>query len=157
MNNRLKALSTRIRGNLSDLERVTERVLDIWQRAKTSGDDYYLDSVALNLHDFYSGLERIFELIAENVDGSLPGGEGWHISLLQRMTEEVPVTRPAVISDQVFQQLNEYRGFRHVVRNVYTFRFDPIKIEKLVTSLPVCFTGVKAELSAFANFLEERA
>jgi hypothetical protein len=36
---------------------------------------YYLDSVALNLQGFYSGIERIFELIVLTVDRSRPAGE----------------------------------------------------------------------------------
>lgn len=37
--------------------------------------DAYLNSVALNLHCFYSALERIFELIALELDGGTLGGE----------------------------------------------------------------------------------
>jgi len=126
-----------------------------WQRARRANDDYYLDSVALNLHGFYSGLERIFALIAEIIDGSLPQGENWHLLLLQQMTAETPETRPAVISEEVSRRLNEYRGFRHIVRNVYTYRFDPAKVEKLVRDAPGLFAQLKAELSAFADFLEQ--
>jgi len=35
----------------------------------------YLDSAALNLHGFYSGLERLFELIARHVDGPFQWGD----------------------------------------------------------------------------------
>ena len=42
--------------------------------AQTAIDqDAYLNSVALNLHSFYSGLERIFELIAQELDGGVRG------------------------------------------------------------------------------------
>ncbi len=152
--NRPNTLAARIRENFSELDRVIERVNEGWQRAKTTGDDYYLDGVALNLHGFYSGLERIFELIAEVVDQSVPQGENWHQKLLQQMAVEIPNVRPAVISENVFQQLNEYRGFRHIVRNVYTYRFDPNKIDNLVRAVPELYQQVKAELLAFATFLE---
>jgi hypothetical protein len=152
--NRLQTLAGRIRENLNELDRVIERINEGWQRAKTTGDDYYLDGVALNLHGFYSGLERIFELIAEVVDQSVPQGENWHQKLLQQMAAEIPNVRPAVISETVFQQLNEYRGFRHIVRNVYTYRFDPNKIENLVRAVPELYQQVKAELLAFATFLK---
>jgi hypothetical protein len=49
------------------------------------------------------------------------------------MTKEVPGIRPAVVSMTTCQRLDEYRGFRHVVRNVYTYQFDPVKVEKLGT------------------------
>lgn len=150
---RLVRLANRIRQELAELEHVLMRISEGWKRARRSDDDYYLDSVALNLHGFYSGLERVFTLIAETIDGSLPQGENWHLLLLQQMMEETPHVRPAVISKEVGRRLNEYRGFRHIVRNVYTYRFDPAKVEKLVRDAPGLFAQLKAELSAFADFL----
>lgn len=96
---RLRLLAQRIRANLDDLEQVVDRIAVGWQRTWQTNDDYYLDSVALNLHGFYSGVERIFELVAENVDRLLPQGENWHQLLLQQMAQELPGIRPALISD----------------------------------------------------------
>jgi len=67
------------------------------------------------------------------------------------MTKEVPGIRPAVISTEAGTRLDEYRRFRHVVRNVYTHSFDH---GKLVNSAPELFARTKAELLAFAAFLE---
>jgi len=50
----------------------------------------------------------------------MPAGEHWHQLLLEQMASEIGGVRPAVISDATRQALDEYRGFRHVVRNVYT-------------------------------------
>ena len=113
-----------------------------------------MDGAALNLHSFYSGLEKIFRLIAIHVDDILPKGENWHQILLKQMTEELSDIRPAVISDSVQQNLDEYRGFRHIVRNVYTYKFDSTKIEKLISSARPLFAQLEAELLAFADFLE---
>jgi hypothetical protein len=156
-NERLYQLAARIRSELTEIERVLERIAEGWQRSKTSADDYYLDGVALNLHGFYSGLERIFELIATVIDGSKPTGQNWHQLLLRQMTEELSGVRPAVISHSTYDQLDQYRAFRHIVRNVYTFRFDPMKIERLVQKVPASFSQSRAELLAFADFLEQRA
>jgi hypothetical protein len=68
------------------------------------------------------------------------------------VTKEVPGIRPAVISTETGTRLDEYRQFRHVVRNVYTDRFDPAKLGKLVNSAPELFARTKAELLAFAAF-----
>jgi hypothetical protein len=111
----------------------------------------------LNLHGFYSGVERIFELVGEHVDGTLPRGENWHQLLLQQMAQEVPGIRPALISETVYQQLGEFRGFRHIVRNVYTYNFDPAKMGKLVDSAPRLHAALRAELYAFASFLEHKS
>jgi hypothetical protein len=69
------------------------------------------------------------------------------------MSEKTDI-RPAVISEQHSQKLDEYRRFRHLVRNMYTNRLQPDKIEGLVRSLPDLWVGVKAELLAFADFLD---
>ena len=151
----LAGLANRIRQELAELEHVLARIDEGWQRAQQSNDDFYLDSVALNLHGFYSGLERIFALIAEIIDGFLPQGENWHLLLLKQMAEEKPQLRPAVISEAVSNRLNEYGGFRHVVRNVYTYHFDSVKVGKLVHSAPDLFKQLQAELLAFASFLEQ--
>ena len=151
----LAKLAERIRQELSEISRVVTRTSEGWERARRSNDDYYLDSVALNLHGFYSGFERLFTQIAEVVEGDLPHGESWHQLLLRRMMTEVPMIRPAVISNETSAKLDDYRGFRHVVRNVYAYKFDPDKLEKLVRSVPELFAQLKAELLAFASFLEQ--
>jgi hypothetical protein len=154
---RLRQLAQRIRVELVELENVVRRIETGWERVQRSHDDYYLDGVALNIHGFYSGLERTFELIAAYVDGTKPTGENWHQALLQQMTKEHPGIRPAVISETTLALLDEYRGFRHVVRNVYTFKFDPSKIKNLVINISPSFKQVQTELLAFADFLDQQA
>jgi len=76
---RYLVVASRIRQELTDLERVVSRAEQAMGLARNSTEhDLYLDSVALNLHDFYGGLERIFRHIATGVDQSLPGGPEWH-------------------------------------------------------------------------------
>ena len=157
MNSLYKELVERIRGEVTDLERVVQRALRSWPQAqKSSGEqDAYLDSVALNLHSFYSGLERLFELIARHVDRSLPEGGTWHRDLLHRMADDVANLRPAVIGQDNAVSLDEFRRFRHLVRNVYTMNLMPDKMTALMTVLPVLWPRLRAELKAFADFLEE--
>jgi len=150
-------LVERIRGEALDLERVVQRALRVWPQAqKASGDqDAYVDSVALNLHSFYSGLERLFELIARHLDRSLPKGETWHRDLLLQMAQDVADVRPAVIDQDSVQSLDEFRRFRHLVRNVYTMNLAPDRMASLMSVLPGLWERLRAELLAFADFLEE--
>ena len=150
----LTALAGRIRGNLDEINRIVDRALMLSVKALQSGDDGYWDGVALNLHNFYSAAERIFEDIARTMDGSIPSGSDWHISLLVQISEEAKERRPAVISYELRSVLDEYRGFRHVVRNVYAFKFRPSRLKELVDGLPGCFNSLKQDLFAFAEFLE---
>ncbi len=155
MNFPLLELVERIRGEIPNLDYTVQRVQAAWAQARQKPEESaYLDSVALNLHGFYSGLERLFELIARHVDGLLPGGEMWHRDLLWRMTQDVPNVRPAVISRESGKALDEFRRFRHLVRNVYTMSLSLEKVAGLVSVLPALWSTVRAELSAFADFLE---
>ncbi len=156
MNERLLPLAHRIRDELGELERLIQRAQEGWRRAQQSSDDFYLDSVALNLHGFYAGVERLFTLIAGLVDGTRPVGANWHQVVLQQMADEVPRVRPAVISPGTHAALDEYRGFRHLVRNVYTFQLDPAKVGRLVQHAPAVLGQMSRELLAFADFLEQR-
>jgi hypothetical protein len=58
------ALADRIRGTVLDLDGVTDRAMRSWSHAQKAlqDRDVYLDSAALNIHGFYSGMERIFEI-----------------------------------------------------------------------------------------------
>jgi hypothetical protein len=144
-----------IHQELEELQRVLSRIQEGWERSRRSNDDYYLDSVALNLHGLYSGFERVFTHIAETIDGDLPRGEDWHKLLLGQMKNEFPGIRPAVISTETAEVLDELRKFRHVVRNVYTHRLDPVRLGKLVKDSSKIFAQLNAELLAFAAFLEQ--
>ena len=70
MNKVYEELVERIRGEIPDLDRLLQRALQAWTHSHTSTkeQELYLDSVALNLHGFYSGLERLFELIARHIE-----------------------------------------------------------------------------------------
>jgi hypothetical protein len=152
-------LARRIRGELSDLERAVARVGRAWEKARGAGSDQdlYLDAVALNLHGFYSGLERLFELVARRQGGDLPAGPSWHEQLLTSMTEEVNERRPAVLSKASAERLDEYRRFRHLVRNVYATNLLPERIASLVDGLPGLWAQLRAELAVFADFLDAGA
>jgi len=59
-----------------------------------------------------------------------------------------------VISEPLKEALEEYRGFRHVVRNVYTYHLKPEKLKLLVDNLENTFKTASEELTAFGDFLK---
>lgn len=152
-----RAIAGRIRTELQELTRVVGRATRIWQQAMVSTDDYYVDATALNLHGFYAGIERLLEIIADGIDQAKPSGPYWHQELLRQMAAEIPGVRPPVLSLETRDRLDRYRGFRHVVRNVYTFNFDAEQINVLVKQLPPTMERVSRELLGFADFLEQLA
>jgi hypothetical protein len=149
-------LAARIRQELDDLERAVARAERAIQtaRQRPEDQDLYIDSAALNLHDFYAGLERIFERVGSKVDGDIPAGREWHRDLLRQMSSERAGLRPPVLSIEAVELLDEFLRFRHVVRNVYAFQFDPERIVRLVQKMQVSFGQIRVELENFAAFLE---
>ena len=150
-----QALVQRIRSELGDLDRAVAAVQRHWKRAasESADQDAFLNSVALNLHGFYNALERVMELIAVDLDGAALGGEAWHSELLRQVALEMPSLRPAVISEGTRQSLDEYRRFRHRVRNIYAANLNVSQLEPLVSRLAGVWTTLKAELAGFADYL----
>ena len=151
------SLADRIRQELDNLLRVVKRADHAMDAARrqTEDQDLFVDSAALNLHDFYAGLERIFHQIATTVDGHIPAGTGWHRNLLNQMQVEVTDLRPPVLSEEAVQTLDEFLRFRHVVRNVYAFRFDPERVKRLVDIMQPTLEQIQTERMEFVSFLEQ--
>ena len=98
-------------------------------------------------------IDQVFKRLSEAWQRARRTGDDFY-ALLVQMSKEVAGIRPAVISPQTVKCLDEYRGFPHVVRNVYTYHFDEAKLEKLVLGAGDAFAQVRAEILAFADFLD---
>lgn len=154
---RYRLLQERIRQEIEELERIQAAVLRHWRSALTSAvdQDAYLNSVALNLHSFYSGLERVFELIANDIDGSRLGGGDWHAELVRQMTLDLGSVRRPVLNARTAQALDELRRFRHLVRNIYAANLIPDRIRPLVEDLPGLWRELRLQLETFNSYLED--
>jgi hypothetical protein len=105
------------------------------------------------LHDSCSAVERIFQHIAVQIDGGLPGGSDWHVQLLQRMTTPIETVRPAVIDRETARKLDEYLRFRHVFRHVYGFELQWERCQLLLHQLPKTAEALVQQLAKFDAFL----
>jgi hypothetical protein len=130
------------------------RLQEAWQAFQQTSNNLYLDSVALSLHGFYNGIERLFEMIAALIDGDRPAQTNWHQALLEQMATEIPEVRPAIISFSSRNLLDGYCRFRHVVRHIYGFQLAADQLLPLVEMAPTTFAQVNSELIAFAQFLD---
>jgi hypothetical protein len=137
-----------------DVAQIVKRAQRLQAKALEQNDDDYCDGVALNLHSFYTAVERILEDIAREIDESVPSGPEWHRDLLAQLAAEFPGVRPAVLQPSLRSCLNEYRGLRHVIRNVYTFNLNPSRLRDLVEMLPACHDALVSDLATFCVFLE---
>ena len=106
------------------------------------------------LHDFYTGVEKIFRLIAARADQDLPMGEDWHIQLLQRMSVPVEGIRSRVIDEGLEKDLEEYLRFRHLFRNIYGFDLKWERCQPLVAKLGNILANFKEQIGNFKAFLD---
>ncbi len=94
-----------------------------------------LDSVEKD-SDAYEG---IVGGIAMNLQ-SAPAGTQWHQDLLTHMIEAFE-NRPAVLSANTAKDLQPLLGFRHVVRNAYSYTLDAERVLENADRLLGCFTN----------------
>ncbi|MCS4138401.1 hypothetical protein GGQ13_001835 [Salinibacter ruber] len=152
------AVAGRIRREVEQIEDVVDRAQAIWADVDPNRPaDHRIDAVALNLHGFYAGLERVFKIVAERIDQTVSEGGSWHQELLGQMNAELNGVRPPVLSNEARKRLDRYRGFRHVVRNAHAFEFDLEQIDLLVKRLPDTADLVFKDLRAFTGTLDRMA
>jgi uncharacterized protein YutE (UPF0331/DUF86 family) len=140
---------------LERLEKEIERVSMEASKQKAFLDVFY-ESLALKLHNFYTGCKRIFQIIASELNGALPSGYDWHKRLLERMAIQRE-ERPAVISQETAKNLEEYLAFRHVVRNIYGYELESRRIDPLVARSKKVFEQFHAEVCQFTKWLRTLA
>ncbi len=107
-----------------------------------------LSALAATLHSFYNGAENIFKRVAVELDGEPVRGDAWHRELLLRMKTPT-ARRPALLSEELHDTLNEYLRFRHVFRNAYSFELDWQKLSPLVLRLEETFQKLEKALDDF--------
>lgn len=118
-------------------------------------DKYLLRTKASFLADFYMGVERIFKIIAEELNGGAPKGEDWHKRLLLDMSLNIGERRP-VISRELQGRLLMFLGFRHVVRQVYGFELDEKRLEALSIHFEPVLEQFIREIEDFFKFLQDQ-
>lgn len=88
--NRLRRLAGELARERRALERVvTEVHAALTLFATRPPTSLEVRGAADLLHDFYTGTEKAFDLIATTIDGGAPEGGSWHRRLLESMRRSV--------------------------------------------------------------------
>lgn len=91
---------------------------------------------ALDLHDYFTACEALFERVARGLDGDVPTtGPDTQRQLLEQMAAEIPGVRAAVLDGPLRAWLHELRSFRHVVRHAYGTPLRADRLRALVREL----------------------
>jgi len=149
----MQRIRAEILAELQQVSKLMGEYKDFIDKYSGHMDTYLLRVKASFMADFYMGIEKIFRLIVEELNGGTPRGEGWHKRLLQSMSLELKGIRPAVISHALYSDLLKFLGFRHVVRQAYGFQLDARKLEELERIFVKTWERSAEEINLFCRFL----
>ena len=150
-------LIQRITDERAKIDRVIESITELLQEIEVAVPrhrKFFEELTAKKLVEVYSGIERIFERIAREVDVHTPTGKQWHNDLLEQMAKQRP-ERPPVIAEKTLLKLKKLLDFRHKVNNIYGDELIYEKAEEHAKPIAGLFATVSEELDAFAAFLTE--
>lgn len=142
-----KIIKQQIQFKIEEIDRLFVEYELIFKKIELQEPDLF-DMTILGsiLHSFYNGVENIFEIIAKNIDNSIPVGNKSHQELLQQMAiknEE----RKAIISEELYIQIREYATFRHFYRHAYSFQLNWNKMKPLIDNLFTVWNTLKLSLN----------
>lgn len=144
-----RRLAAEIASELESLALLEEQSAE----APQGDDTFSLRARGSILHDFYSGIERVFVRIAEELNGGVPQGEQWHRQLVKDMSLEIPGVRPTVIDEELARSLGDFRRFRHVFRNVYGFALEDQRMRPLEERLPAVLAAFRQQVGEFLAWI----
>jgi len=150
-------LEARVRRELEQLRRLKRELEAIMKpyRHRPVTSTTVLRALGSILHDFYSGVEKIFINVAKEIDRTMPKAEGWHRLLLEQMTLQLNRRRPPVIDTELAEELLGYLAFRHRFRNLYGFDLEWKRMEGLIRSLPETLDRFAVRIESFLEALEK--
>jgi len=150
----LKRLAAEVRDELERISKLMKEYREFIRKYSKHRDMHLLRVNASYMADFYMGVEKIFSTLIEELNGGNPKGEAWHKRLLLAMTLEVKGVRPAVISNALYENLVQFLGFRHIVRQAYGFQLDEKKLYELEKIFEKTYRRFSIEIKDFCNLLE---
>jgi hypothetical protein len=157
MKHNLELLKADINDELAKLTRLRqefERIKGWLDKPAKEVSQYDRAAIGYYLHSFYNGCEALFTSVARFFENDL-SNESWHKDVLRRMTYEVKGYRPAVIDQELYRLLNDFRGFRHVFRHSYTFELDWERERLVALKFEQASSLVAEQVSAFLVKLDE--
>ena len=152
------ALIQRISDERVKIEGTIKKITERLEKIKTAPIAYREEietTIAKNLVDCYRGIENIFKQIAMDIDLRIPDGSRWHKELLIQMSESQAERQP-VISEAIFEVLEEFLEFRHVFNNIYGEELIYERTEKNAKQIGELFGTLSKELDAFIAYLEKQ-
>lgn len=143
------ALKSMVEDELIALARVAQEMAETLAACAQPPTRIELRAIATMLHEFYNGVERIFERIAISLGEGLPRGSYGHIDLLAQMATTQSNARLAVIDEPLRTRLEEYLKFRHFFRHAYSYTLEWNRLRWLAEQLDATLQLLREQLQIF--------
>lgn len=153
----IELLKADIRDEITNLERIIEEYTKIESKLNLPDEKVsYFDRGAIGylLHNFFNCCENVFTSIAKFFENDL-ASTTWHKNLLKRMKIEISGFRPRVIDEELYNLLDDFRGFRHKFRHSYSFDLDWEKERIVAKKLPQAATLFREQIENFLRTIEQ--
>jgi len=143
------AIKALVEDELVALERVTREMEDLLAECAQPPTRTELRAVASMLHEFYNGVERIFERLAISLGEGIPQGSYWHADLLAQMAAAREGMRPVVIDEPLRARLKDYLDFRYFFRHAYGYTLEWSQLRWKAENLSDTLTMLRSQLRVF--------
>lgn len=139
----------RLNRDLDAIPKLVSGLTDLLKTWNPADSEHALRACATYLEDFYTAAEKIFERITRDIDEQMPVGPRWHADLLNQVASEIPGIRPPVITEATRRDLDEFRTFRHLQRNIYGHELNWERVHRLAERMPQVANALVKDLLDF--------
>jgi hypothetical protein len=121
-----------LRAEVADDCRVVTDTASLARDRFGSGGDAELEACAFQLARLYNVIEQLAMRVAKAFENNIDDEQGWHMELLRRLSIAIPGVRAPLFPAELLLDLQELRGFRHVVRHAYDLTLRKDKLAALL-------------------------
>ena len=143
-------LEADLRARSRDIARIGERIQSRLETFAQSPEG--VDSMGYQLHNLYGACEQLFEVITRFFENRVDEGR-YHADLLRRMQLDLQGIRPALLSEETADALDELRRFRRLFRHAYTANLDAGRVAGLAAGAARVRGDFEADLERFLALL----
>lgn len=153
----LLSLDSENQKSIEILNTIIEKIRLLKKRLKTSSDDEFLwIAMAQLLATYYTLCETILFRCAQSFGNTLEPSK-WHKSLLEKMRIKIEGIRPALLTDNAFQHLDNLRRFRHFLRYYHELSLDVEEITLHVKRIDPTHKEFNKCYKTFSDFIRDLA
>lgn len=121
--------------------------------ARIEPDEFDLVALAHAITNLYGIMENSFTRIAKHFENQVDPAT-WHKDLIMRMMIRVPGVRPAVLTTDQAQLIDQLRSFRHAFRHIYLHDLDPVRLALVDSRTPSAVAAFRSAYEGFATALD---